>query len=171
MITIRLEQDPDILAVYKVNEEAFERHNEAEVVDLLRSRDAALLSLVAELDDQIIGHIFFTKVTVETPTGQTFEAVGLAPVAVIPPLQKRGIGGMLIKAGLEACTRAGHALVFLVGHPTYYPRFGFQAASKYGYRWEHEAPEEAFMVCELQPGSLPGPGGVVRFRPEFAAAE
>lgn len=171
MITIRTETNDDIPAVYTVNEKAFERPDEAELVDTLRRQDAVLLSLVADLDGHIVGHILFTPVVVETPSGETLQAVGIGPLAVSPAMQRKGIGSLLMRAGLEACARQGHKLVFLLGHPDYYPRFGFQTASRYGYRWEKTAPEEAFMVFELTPNTLPGPGGVVRFLPEFETAE
>jgi putative acetyltransferase len=92
-------------------------------------------------------------------------------MAVRSAWQRRGIGSRLVRAGLEECRRAGHgSVVVVLGHPEYYPRFGFVPASRHGVTWEHPAPAEAFMLLELRPGALGGRGGVVRYAPEFGSA-
>jgi len=91
-------------------------------------------------------------------------------MAVVPELQKNGIGSQLVQSGLAELRAAGHELVVVLGHPAYYPRFGFGKASTYGIRSEYAVPDEVFMALELKPGVLRGRGGgVVRYRPEFAA--
>jgi putative acetyltransferase len=98
---------------------------------------------------------------------QAFPAIGLAPMAVLPELQRQGIGSLLVKTGLEACRKAGHKGVVVLGHPDYYPRFGFVPASKYGITCEYDAPDETFMAIELCQGALQGQAGIARYQPEF----
>lgn len=167
-IDIRAERPEDEPGVRRVNELAFGRPDEAALVDALRAGDGITLSLVAVRDHEIVGHILFSAVTVSSPQG-TRSAVGLAPMAVVPYLQRHGIGSALVRAGLEQLARAGHHVVVVVGHSAYYPRFGFVRASTRDIRWEHDVPDEAFMVLELVPGVLGGRGGVVRYRKEFEA--
>ena len=88
-------------------------------------------------------------------------------MAALPAFQRCGVGSALVQAGLERLRAAGHEFVVVLGHPEYYPRFGFRRASEFGVRWEQDAPDEAFMLLELLPGALRGKQGVVRFRPEF----
>ena len=88
-------------------------------------------------------------------------------MAVLPELQRQGIGSVLVKAGLEACRKANHKGVVVLGHPDYYPRFGFVPASKYGITSEYDAPDEAFMAIELCQGALQGQAGIARYQPEF----
>lgn len=166
-ISIRLEQPADLAAIRQVNEEAFGRPNEADLVDALRRAAAVSASLVAEVGGVIVGHILFSPVTVDGPAGR-FPAVGLAPMAVRPAYQRQGVGGQLIRAGLETCRRAGHELVFVLGHANYYPRFGFRPAQPLGLRWEVAVPVEVFMVAELRPGALAGRSGVMKYHPAFA---
>ena len=96
-------------------------------------------------------------------------ALGLGPMAVLPTRQRQGIGSPLVRTGLAACRDAGHGCVVVLGHPEYYPRFGFTRASRHGVTWEHPAPDEAFMLVELRDGALGGRGGIVRYQPEFGA--
>lgn len=167
-VILRPEIPADHAEVRRVNELAFSRPAEADLVDALRAAGAATLSLVAVHEGRVVGHILFSPVTVASP-GTDFAAVGLAPMAVLPELQKQGVGSLLVRAGLDELRRAGHEIVVVLGHPGYYPRFGFERSDSHGIRWEHEAPREAFMVLELRPGALGGRGGVVRYRPEFDA--
>jgi len=113
-----------------------------------------------------VGHIAFGLVVIESE-GSSFEAITLAPVAVLPAYQRRGIGGRLIRAGLEECRKLGHEVVVLVGHPEYYPRFGFVQAVPKGMGCEFKVPDDAFMILELREGALEGKKGVVKFQPEF----
>jgi putative acetyltransferase len=165
-VTLRTELPADHAGVRRVNELAFGQPGEADVVDALRAAGAATLSLVAVDGDRVVGHILFSPVTVASPSGD-FTALGLAPMAVLPELHRRGVGSRLVRAGLDELRRAGHEVVVVLGHPGYYPRFGFERASARGIRWEHDAPDEAFLVLELRPGALRGRGGVVRYRPEL----
>lgn len=165
---IREERDGDRDAVDRVNREAFGQPDEANLVQALHRAGVVSLSLVAE-DDQggVVGHILFSPVRITAADGSEHGAIGLAPMAVAPGLQKGGIGSSLVRAGLEHLRDAGHRAVVVLGHPEYYPRFGFRPASSWGIRWEHEAPDEAFMALELEPGALAGTSGVVRFHDAF----
>jgi len=130
------------------------------------SRQAFTLSLVATYIDKVVGHILFSPVTIESES-LSFTAVGLGPMAILPPYQKKGIGSQLIRAGIERCRQAGHEIVVVIGHPDYYPRFGFVPAKPKGIDCEFEAPEEAWMILELREGALAGRRGTVKFQPEF----
>ena len=165
-ITVRRETPEDADHVRRVNELAFGRPREAALVDAVRG-SADTLSLVAVLGQQVVGHILFTAVWIER-VGRTTAAVGLGPMAVLPEHQRRGIGSELVRAGLDACRRLGHAVVVVLGHPEYYQRFGFVPAGGKGIRYEHPIPSEAFMVLELRTGAVARSGGVARYRPEFA---
>ncbi len=165
MHTIRPEQLADIAAIHAVHVAAFPTDAEARLVDRLRDSGSARLSLVAEVAGQIVGHVLFSPVTVGGKS--VAGAQGLAPVAVVPSRQRQGIGGALIRGGLDACRQLGCGFVVLLGHPEYYPRFGFQRASTFGLTSEYAA-DEAFMVLELRPLAIPAGGGPVRYRPEFA---
>ncbi len=164
-ITIRDESAGDLEAIYSVNEQAFETNAEAELVDLLRMRGKAVISLVAEVDDVIVGHILFSPVSIEPPVAN-WNALGLAPVGVVPSYQRQGIGKALVKVGLERSKQLGVALVVVLGHPSYYPKFGFKKASEYELTNEYQA-DEAFMAIELTPGILKNYEGLVKFAPEF----
>jgi putative acetyltransferase len=163
---IRREEPRDIAAIRFVNEQAFGGAGEANAIDALRARGAATLSLVAVIDDRVVGHLFFTPAVLESPD-RSWPAVGLAPLAVLPEYQQRGIGSALMDAGLEECRHLGCERVIVLGHPDYYPRFGFERASQYGVRFEFEAPDEACMILALQPGALDGVSGVARYQPEW----
>ena len=125
------------------------------------------ISLVAVQNGRLVGHIAFSRVTITSETG-TIEALGLAPMAVIPIYQHQGIGSQLVEGGLTACHHTPYGVVVVLGHPHYYPRFGFVPAKPWGIVWEHDAPDEAFMVKEIQEGALAQIRGVVKYRPEFA---
>lgn len=165
---IRPERPEDVPSIRRVNELAFARAGEADLVDALRKAADPFLSLVAVIDDQIAGHILFSEVSVEGTA--SCRMMGLAPMAVLPEYQNRGIGSRLIEEGFKACARLGMGAVAVLGHPEYYPRFGFESASKHGLRCEYDVPDEVFMVKELQPGALSGCRGLIRYRPELAAA-
>ena len=176
-IIIRRETASDQAAIRRVHERAFPGLDEANIVDALRAAGAVTLSLVATRDHAgaagdapghapIVGHILFSPVIVATAAGER-AAVGLAPLAVDPDWQRRGIGGRLVRAGLDLLRDAGHAAVVVLGHPDYYPRFGFAPAGRFGLRWEHPCAEEAFMALALAAHGLDGEPGVVRYRPEL----
>ena len=166
--TIRDERPGDELAIHAVNEGAFGQPLEARLVDTLRDAGAVVVSLVAEVDGEIVGHILFSEVHLE-PERAGRKLVGLAPMAVAPGLQRGGIGSALIAEGLRRCADLGYAAVVVLGHPSYYPRFGFAPAHRFGLRCEFPAPPEAFMALELSPGGLDGAGATVRYHAAFRA--
>ena len=165
-VTIRFEAPRDERGVRETNEQAFDTPFEARLVDALRGSPDSI-ALVAALGDRVIGHILFTPVAIDPPA--SIRVAGLAPMSVRPEHQRLGVGGRLIRAGLDECRRLGYGAVVLVGHPDYYPRFGFVPAHTKGLTCEFAVPHEAFMVLELEPDALAGVSGVVRYRPEFAA--
>jgi len=168
VMQIRPERPEDREAVFDVNRLAFGQENEARLVDALRQSSAFIpeLSLVALDGSDVLGHILFTRITVEGRSG-THDALALAPMAVLPPFQRQGIGSALVRRGLEEARGLGHRVVIVVGHPDYYPRFGFVPGRPLGILPPFEVPSEAFMVLELQPGALLGIQGVVKYPPEF----
>jgi putative acetyltransferase len=166
MLIIRAETEGDVPAVHEVNERAFNQADEANLVEALRKNARPYLSLLAELNGQVVGHIFFSPVLIES-AASSFTAMGLGPMAVLPEQQNQGIGSELVRRGLKACQSIGHDVVVVVGHPEYYPRFGFVTARDKGLTCEYAVPDEAFMVAELKAGALAGRTGLVRYRPEF----
>ena len=164
---VRAERPGDEDAVREVNEAAFGRPEEARLVDVLRGAPTTR-SLVAVVDDRIAGNIVFSPVRADG-SAAAIRIAGLAPMAVAPSHQRQGIGGLLIRAGLDDCRRLGYQAVVVVGHPEYYPRFGFIPADTKGLSFPGPVPLEAFMVLELEAGALAGRGGVVRYAPEFDA--
>jgi putative acetyltransferase len=166
MTTIREETPGDFGAVRRVNELAFGRPQEAALVEALRVSAAPYVSLVAEDGGRIVGHIFFSPVTIESDAA-AHEAFALGPMAVLPESQGRGVGSRLVLEGLEECRRRGHEVVFVLGHPEYYPRFGFEPTKARGITCEFAVPEEVFMLKELREGALAARGGVVKYHPEF----
>lgn len=164
-ITIRDEAPQDVEAVYRVNQQAFETEAEAELVDMLRINGKAVISLVADTNGLIVGHVLFSPVTIEPPIAN-WNALGLAPLAVSPEWQRQGIGKELVKHGIERCRSLGIELLVVLGHPDYYPIFGFHKASDFGITNEYQA-DEAFMILELVPGTLHRSGGLVKYAPEF----
>jgi putative acetyltransferase len=167
LISIRPEKREDHTAVYRVNELAFGQPNEADLVDALREKAAAFISLVATVDDNVVGHIFFSPVTVESEE-TAFSAMGLAPMAVLPAHQNQGVGSLLVREGLKECRRLDYDIVVVLGHPNYYPRFGFEPAGSKGLRCEYDVPDEVFMVTELKPNALLATRGLVKYHPVFS---
>ena len=163
-ITVRTERGDDANAIRLVHLAAFPTADEAALVDRLRTADQCPVSLVAEVDGQVVGHIVFSPVTMDSACDRP--GLGLAPMAVLPSYQRRGIGSALVRQGLQECREQGYGFVVVLGHPEYYPRFGFRRASDEGLANEYRA-DDAFGVVELFPGALPGPG-LVRYGPEFA---
>jgi putative acetyltransferase len=172
VISVRLERPGDASDIRETNELAFGGPLEARLVDALRDSlrgTQDYLSLVATIDRRVVGHILFTPITIEP--ARNCPIAGLAPMAVRPEHQRSGIGGQLIRAGLKECRRSGYSAVVVLGHPEYYPRFGFVPAHTFGLTCEFPSPPEAFMAIELESEALNGVRGVVRYRPEFSSAE
>ena len=163
---IRPEAPRDISAIRHVNEQAFGGSAEANAIDQLRDRGQLRLSLVAEIADRIVGHLLFTPIVIESPD-RSWPGLGLAPLSVLPEFQRQGIGSALMIEGLAQCRALGHERVIVLGHPAYYPRFGFERASLHSVRFEFEAPDEACMILALQPGALDGVSGVAKYQPEW----
>ncbi|MBG0771190.1 MAG: N-acetyltransferase [Anaerolineaceae bacterium] len=167
-IIIRKEIQEDISVIREVNLKAFKGPGEAQVVDLLREKCDPFVSIVAELRGQIVGHILFTPVRLVTDNGEVLEGMGLAPLSVHPDFQNQGIGRILCEAGLDEMQAQEVPFVVVLGHPNYYPRFGFEPASDHKLRCAYEGvPPEAFMIKIFQPQILEGLSGVIHYRAEF----
>ena len=165
-IKIIPERPGDAESIYAVNASAFATHGEAELVAKLRCDVAPWISLVATVDTDVVGHILFTPVDIQDDE-RPGTAIALAPVAVLPEHQNRGIGSALVRKGLSNCEATGEHVVFVLGHTTYYPRFGFEPAWPRGLYFNTPEPNPAFFVLELQPAALGGRRGEVRYHRHF----
>jgi putative acetyltransferase len=168
VIEVRPERATDHDTVRRMNVAAFGQPDEADLVDRLRAQARPYLGLVAEVEGAVVGHIAFSPVTLDPPR-PGLVAFGLAPTAVLPEHQRRGAGAALVWEGLAACRRAGGSAVVVLGHPLYYPRFGFRPASTFGLRCEYDVPDEAFMALALVPGALDGASALARYHPAFVS--
>ena len=168
-VTIRPELTEDQQSIWFVNQTAFEGDAEANLVDALHDGGFVDVSLVAELEGKVVGHILFSRVVILKKTGHV-EAWSLAPMAVLPSHQRLGIGTMLVESGLAACRKRGHGIIVVLGHPEFYPRFGFSAELAQ----QIESPfggGEAWMALELLPGTLAGTKRRVEYSPPFTMFE
>ncbi len=164
---IRPEQPKDESAIRDVLTQAFHpSKGESSLVDQLRQQNAFTLSLVAVIDEVIVGHLLFTPATIVPQTPIALAALG--PVAVLPAYQSQGIGSQLITSGLNTCQERGYEAVAVLGHADYYPRFGFVPSIEFGLKCEWEVPEPVFMVKELKHGILRKQEGVVKYLPAFS---
>ena len=161
-MNIRFEQPGDIEKIREINLQAFETETEANLVEALRNADVELISLVAEENGEVIGHILFSPVILGD-----LRIMGLAPMAVLPDRQNKGVGTKLVKSGLQDCEKAGYEAVVVLGHAGYYPRFGFVPSVNFGIKSEYDVPPEVFMVKELREGALKGAAGTVKYHPAF----
>jgi putative acetyltransferase len=159
---IRDERPSDAPSIHAVNTRAFGRDREANIVDALRSNNAVSLSLVAIREGKLIGHVMYSPVSVGEATG-----AGLAPLAVLPEHQRCGIGSDLVRVGKRRLEATGCRFIVVLGHPSFYLRFGFSPAGTYGISCQWNAPDDAFMVAML---SEPAADlkGVAKYRPEFS---
>lgn len=169
MTNIRPENPADIADIYSVNKLAFEGSDaEPQLVNAIRISDGFIpeLSLVAEQNGQIIGHILLSRIYIETGD-RKLPALALAPMAVLPEYQKQGVGSELVKHGLEECKRLGHAIVIVLGHPAYYPRFGFSAGLAESLECPYGDVGDAWMALELIPDALENVRGRVVYPSAF----
>lgn len=167
---IRAERESDYEAISALNERVFPSVLEARLVEWLRETARPFISLVAVDDEQeLLGHIAFSPVTLfDDPAAKL---MGLAPMAVDPAHQRRGIGVALVEAGLQRCRLNGSLAVVVLGHPEYYPRFGFEPAADRGLSSEYDVPDDTFLILELEPGGLEGKTGMIQYHPAFSSLE
>jgi putative acetyltransferase len=165
-VVVREETAADVAAIGEVTREAFARDDEAALVVRLREANALALSLVATCDGFVVGHAALSPVAARGAAGLV---CGLGPIAVGPPLQRCAIGARLVEEALARARSLGIVAVVVLGHPSYYPRFGFLPASRFGLRYTAPVPDDAFMAAELVPGALAGAAGAVRYHAAFDA--
>jgi putative acetyltransferase len=164
-VFIRPEISADLDAIRRVNYLAFGQDAEVRLVDALRDGGYVQVSLVAEQDGKVVGHILFSSLSIITKA-ETVTALALAPMAVLPEFQNQGIGSALVRRGLEVCKEQGHWIVIVLGHPRFYPRFGFSSklasalASPFG-------GGDSWMALELELGALADVAGMVEYPPPF----
>jgi putative acetyltransferase len=150
-----------------VNEQAFGESLEARLVDSLRANEAVLVSLVAVAGKQIVGHILFSPV--QLGSGESLlEGAGLGPMSVLPDFQRMGIGSRLIEEGIQKMQQMGSPFIVVLGHPNYYPRFGFVPASRFGIKCQWDVPEGVFMIVPLDQQRCERTSGLARYRDEFS---
>jgi putative acetyltransferase len=164
VIDIRVEQPEDEAAIRDVNRRAFGADQECRIVDALRANGAVLLSLVAMLNGEVVGHILYSPASIGELTG-----AALGPMGVVPEHQRQGIGTRLVEAGIERLRTAGCPFIVVVGHAHYYPRFGFGPAADYGITCEWNVPDDVFMILMLDPLRMAGISGLAQYRPEFSS--
>ena len=164
LLEIREEYLSDVAVIRDLNKRAFEQEQEGNIVDALRSNGAALLSMVATLNGRVVGHIMYSPLVVGELTG-----AALGPMAVLPEHQRQGIGTKLVEAGNRRLKDDGCPFIIVVGHPTYYPRFGFVPANTHGIECEWEVPTDAFMLLVLNQSKLQGVAGLAKYRHEFSS--
>jgi predicted N-acetyltransferase YhbS len=160
---IRREKNEDFKSIYEINYQAFKQKNESELIERIRVSKNFVpeLSLIAEKNGKIVGHILLSKIMIKGE--KEFESLILAPLAVLPELQKQGIGKKLITEGLKKARELGFSSVIVVGHKNYYPKFGFEKASKWNIKCSFKVPDGAFMAIELNIGALAEKSGIVEF--------
>ncbi len=165
-IIIRKEQTEDFDKIREINTQSFDTEAEANLVDNLRTSGKPLISLIAETKGIITGHILFSPVELIN-NKHSIKIAGLAPMAVLPEFQNQGIGSALINEGLKHCKSEDYQAVVVLGHPEYYPKFGFVPSSHYGIKSEYDVPDEVFMIIELEKDSLANHTGIVRYHEAF----
>jgi predicted N-acetyltransferase YhbS len=168
-VIIRQEKESDFPDVYSLIKNAFSQDDEAKLVEQLRNSDSFIpaLSLVAEIKNKITGHILFTKIKIRESAGREYDSLALAPLAVMPEFQKKGIGGRLIFFGLNKAKELGHKSVIVLGHEDYYTKFGFIPAHRWKIKSPFDVPAGAFMGLELVKDGLKNVKGTVQYPEEF----
>ena len=170
MITIREENENDLIIIKKINDKAFGQPQEGIVIDKIRESDSPVLSLVAEIDNTIVGHIFYSASEIEC-NNEIIAGMGLAPMAVLPEYQKQGIGKRLINESINILKKKAVPFIIVLGHENYYPKFGFEVASKYGIKCQWDGvPDEAFMIMILDKGKMSNIHGIAKYRDEWNEA-
>ena len=164
LIEIREERPDDVADVREVNRRAFGQDREASIVNALRTNGAALLSLVATVNGEVVGHIMYSPLTV----AENVIGAALGPMALVPKCQRQGIGARLVEAGNRKIKDAGYPFIIVVGHAEYYPRFGFRPGSEYGIKCEWDVPDEVFMLLVLDEAKMQGVSGLAKYRLEFS---
>jgi len=167
---IRKEKTEDYQQIREILVAAFETPAEADLVETLRDSGCPYLSWVCEENGGLIGHILFTPVQLQGEASG-LRLMGLAPLAVLPSAQNSGVGSLLIKAGIQACRSEGDDAIVVLGHPAYYPRFGFVPAVKHNIKSVYDVPDDVFMILALKPDALKGKQGIVRFHAAFSVFE
>jgi predicted N-acetyltransferase YhbS len=167
-IIIRPETENDYAKIAKVNELAFGQKNESLLIEKLRNTSDFIpeLSLVAEYKNDVVGHILFYPVKINDG-GVRHTSLVLAPMCVHPSHQSKGIGSSLVREGLKRAKDMGYSSVIVVGHPEYYPKFGFQKSSEYGIKAPFDVPDNAFLALELVEGALKKIKGIVEYPKPF----
>ena len=167
MINVRREKLEDIQAIREVNEQAFGQPQEANIVDKIRNNCEDILSMVAIVQNRIVGHILFSPSIIESENGRV-EGMGLAPMAVVPKYQRQRIGSALIRDGIDILRKRSCPFIIVLGHPDYYPRFGFVSAFDYGLKSQWEGvPDNAFMVMFFNDTLKHNVSGLAKYRDEF----
>lgn len=169
LVTIHAERADDHELIADIYRDAFGRDNETRFLEAIRKSADFIpeLSLVAVRRGELVGHILFSRIGIVTPGGVR-SALGLAPQAVLPKVQRQGIGSALVRQGLRRAAGLKYEIVLMVGHPNFYPRFGFQSARPLGLEPPFPVPEEVFLVHELKSGALEGLSGDVVFSEPFS---
>jgi putative acetyltransferase len=165
-MNIRIEKPDDIKKIRRINIDVFNTDSEANLIDALRKSDTRLISIIAEENDVVVGHILFSPVTLDRDNSNVLIA-GLAPMAVVTSRQNQGIGSRLLEAGLKLCEKAGYKAVVVLGHPGFYSRFGFMPSENYNIRSEYDVPADVFMIKELHDGALDSHAGIIKYHPAF----
>jgi len=170
MIKIREEKVEDHEAVREINDNAFGQPEEGRIVDKIRVACEDIISLVAVDDEKVVGHIFFSLAEINNK-GKTIKGIGLAPMAVHPAYQNKGVGSLLVNEGIKRVKESGCPFIIVLGHEKYYPRFGFEKASNYGIKPQWDGvPDEAFMIMILDHEAMAGVSGIAKYRKEFDEA-
>ena len=168
-IILRRETPDDFMQVARLLEMAFCRKNEAALVEKLRHNKKynPVLSLVADYDGYVMGHILFFPIMIRSEASET-ESLALAPLAVSPEFQKMGVGGRLIQHGMKTAMEIGYGSAIVLGHPKYYSRFGFVPAITWNIKAPFEVPDDALMAIEFEEGALEKAAGIVEYPQEFS---
>ena len=165
-LIIRTEQEHDEKEVAHILQQAFGGTDEVLLVERLRKSGIPLIALVAEKDDTLVGYILFSPVTLEN-TSVAISIAGLAPMAVLPTWQNKGIGSKLVEAGLEECNKVGYEAIVVLGHSQFYTRFGFVSSVAHNIHSEYDVPPEVFMIKPLTERSLEDCAGIIKYHQAF----